>query len=340
MQPKMGKMDIDYQVLHDAFFKHQTKPRLSTVGDLYYEGKEFEVKLKEKRPGILSDELKAALGMPEGAPPPWLINMQRYGPPPSYPNLKIPGLNAPIPVGTQFGYHPGGWGKPPVDQFGKPLYGDVFGIAAEQTSDLAEPIDKKHWGQLEDEEFESEEEEEEEENEEMEEAEQEEEQAIPSTPRPPQPVLDSGLETPTGIETPDHLVLRKKVEAPEEPRALYKVLQQKESSVGSAAFGSSHAYVIGEEEQDAKEKKKKAKESVNLIKSQKTKEIDITLNPSDLENLTDAVLKEKYESTLASGGQEREDVSDLLAEHSKKARAKAAKQDKDKKSKDKYKFKF
>ena len=30
-------------------------------------------------------------------PPPWLIAMQRYGPPPSYPNLKIPGLNAPIP---------------------------------------------------------------------------------------------------------------------------------------------------------------------------------------------------------------------------------------------------
>jgi hypothetical protein len=30
-------------------------------------------------------------------PPPWLLNMQRYGPPPSYPNLKIPGLNAPIP---------------------------------------------------------------------------------------------------------------------------------------------------------------------------------------------------------------------------------------------------
>lgn len=30
-------------------------------------------------------------------PPPWLIAMQRYGPPPSYPNLKIPGLNSPIP---------------------------------------------------------------------------------------------------------------------------------------------------------------------------------------------------------------------------------------------------
>lgn len=54
--------------------------------------------------------------------------MQRYGPPPSYPNLKIPGLNAPIPEGCSFGYHAGGWGKPPVDENGKPLYGDVFGV--------------------------------------------------------------------------------------------------------------------------------------------------------------------------------------------------------------------
>lgn len=53
----------------------------------------------------------------------------RYGPPPSYPNLKIPGLNAPIPESTSFGYHAGGWGKPPVDETGKPLYGDVFGTS-------------------------------------------------------------------------------------------------------------------------------------------------------------------------------------------------------------------
>ena len=65
----------------------------------YYEGKEFETKLKEKKPGQLSEELKAALNMPPLAPPPWLIAMQRFGPPPSYPNLKIPGLNAPIPEG-------------------------------------------------------------------------------------------------------------------------------------------------------------------------------------------------------------------------------------------------
>lgn len=29
-----------------------------------------------------------------------------------------------------FGYHAGGWGKPPVDEMGKPLYGDVFGTNA------------------------------------------------------------------------------------------------------------------------------------------------------------------------------------------------------------------
>lgn len=28
------------------------------------------------KPGMLSKELKEALGMPDGAPPPWLINMQ------------------------------------------------------------------------------------------------------------------------------------------------------------------------------------------------------------------------------------------------------------------------
>ncbi|PWA71569.1 proline-rich spliceosome-associated (PSP) family protein [Artemisia annua] len=146
MQPKMGKMDIDYQLLHDAFFKYQTKPKLTSHGDLYHEGKEFEVKLREMTPGSLSHELKEALGMTKGAPPPWLINIQRYGPPPSYPHLKIPGLNAPIPLGASFGYHSGGWGKPPVDEFGRPVYGDAFGQQEETPSYEEEPIDKsKHW---------------------------------------------------------------------------------------------------------------------------------------------------------------------------------------------------
>ena len=67
--------------------------------DRYYEGKEFETQLKHKRPGDLSPELVEALSIPPLAPPPWLISMQRFGPPPSYPTLRIPGLNAPIPEG-------------------------------------------------------------------------------------------------------------------------------------------------------------------------------------------------------------------------------------------------
>lgn len=85
-RPKLGKIDIDYQKLHDAFFKWQTKPPMTMMGELYYEGKEVETLMRDKKPGNLSDELRIALGMPVGPnahkfPPPWLIAMQRYGPP-------------------------------------------------------------------------------------------------------------------------------------------------------------------------------------------------------------------------------------------------------------------
>eukprot|EP00605_Chrysophyceae_sp_TOSAG23-4_P002156 GSChrysophyteH1.ASY1.ANO1.2384.1 assembled CDS len=132
VRPSMGKVDIDYQVLHDAFFKYQTKPQLSRHGELYYEGKEAEMINRNKKPGeSLSEGLLAALGIKledaKKTPPPWLAAQQRFGPPPSYPSLKIPGLSAPIPRGCQFGYGPGGWGHPPVDEYGRALYGDVFG---------------------------------------------------------------------------------------------------------------------------------------------------------------------------------------------------------------------
>jgi len=147
MHPKMGKLDIDYQVLHDAFFKFAKKPPLTRHNDMYYEGKEYEAKMMTKRPGQLSAAIKEALGMAEDAPPPWLINMQRYGPPPAYPGLKIPGLNAPIPQGAEYGYHPGGWGKPPVDEFGNPLYGDW---RQDQAPTPAAPEDTTLWGEVED----------------------------------------------------------------------------------------------------------------------------------------------------------------------------------------------
>ncbi|KAH0691386.1 hypothetical protein KY289_018744 [Solanum tuberosum] len=321
MQPKMGKMDIDYQVLHDAFFKYQTKPKLSSHGDLYYEGKEFEVKLREMKPGTFSQELKEALGMPEGAPPPWLINMQRYGPPPSYPQLKIPGLNAPIPPGAKFGYQPGGWGKPPVDEFGRPLYGDVFGVVQQDHPNYEdEPVDKtKHWGDLEEEE----EEEEEEVEEEMEEDELED--GIQS--------VDSLSSTPTGVETPDVIDLRKQQrKEPEKP--LYQVLEEKEEKIAPGTLlGTTHTYVINTGTQD-----KTAAKRVDLLKGQKSDRVDVTLAPEELE-LMDNVLPAKYEEAREEEKlrSQREDFSDMVAENERKKKRKL--QEKDGKSKKKD-FKF
>ncbi|KAK6793302.1 hypothetical protein RDI58_006755 [Solanum bulbocastanum] len=321
MQPKMGKMDIDYQVLHDAFFKYQTKPKLSCHGDLYYEGKEFEVKLREMKPGTLSQELKEALGMPEGAPPPWLINMQRYGPPPSYPQLKIPGLNAPIPPGAKFGYQPGGWGKPPVDEYGRPLYGDVFGVVQQDHPNYEdEPVDKtKHWGDLEEEE----EEEEEEVEEEMEEDELED--GIQS--------VDSLSSTPTGVETPDVIDLRKQQrKEPEKP--LYQVLEEKEEKIAPGTLlGTTHTYVINTGTQD-----KTAAKRVDLLKGQKSDRVDVTLAPEELE-LMDNVLPAKYEEAREEEKlrSQREDFSDMVAENERKKKRKL--QEKDGKSKKKD-FKF
>jgi splicing factor 3B subunit 2 len=125
-RPKANKLAIDFQVLHDAFFVHQTKPRLTGHGDVYWEGKEQEQSFKDKRPGFMSYALRRALGMARGvegaedleqaaaAPPPWLAAMQAYGPPPAYPRLAVPGVNAPLPPGARWGFGEGEWGRPPV----------------------------------------------------------------------------------------------------------------------------------------------------------------------------------------------------------------------------------
>ncbi|KAH6621208.1 hypothetical protein B0J18DRAFT_457765 [Chaetomium sp. MPI-SDFR-AT-0129] len=217
VQPKMGKLDIDYQKLYDAFFRHQTKPDLTRFGDVYYEGKEWEADYKVFKPGDVSEGLREALGMQPGFPPPWLLQQQRVGPPPSYPTLKIPGLNAPIPAGAAWGFQPGQWGKPPLDEYNRPLYGgDIFGLmapgqpgatapyqqqqqqqqlppqqpqAAAAASALAEPIERALWGELQPPEEESEEEESEEE--------ESDEEGSDAGDLPP-----GGTDTTTGLETP------------------------------------------------------------------------------------------------------------------------------------------
>uniref|UniRef100_A0A8C3SNM4 Splicing factor 3b subunit 2 n=2 Tax=Chelydra serpentina TaxID=8475 RepID=A0A8C3SNM4_CHESE len=321
VRPKMGKIDIDYQKLHDAFFKWQTKPKLTIHGDLYYEGKEFETRLKEKKPGDLSDELRIALGMPVGpnahkVPPPWLIAMQRYGPPPSYPNLKIPGLNSPIPEGCSFGYHAGGWGKPPVDETGKPLYGDVFGTNASEFQAKAEEeeIDRTPWGELEPSDEESSEEEEEEESDE----EKPDETGF-ITP------ADSGLITPggfssvpAGMETPELIELRKKkieeaMDGSETPQLFTVLPEKRTATVGGAMMGSTHIY------------------DMSTVMSRKgpvpeIQGVEVALAPEELE-LDPMAMTQKYEEHVREqqAQVEKEDFSDMVAEHAAKQKQKKRK---------------
>lgn len=154
LRPKMlsGSALIDYQKFHDAFFKHQTKPPLTTHGDLYFEGKEFAVRYKDKRPGFLSDLARQALGMGPLSCPPWLYAQQKYGAPPSYPHLRIPGLNAPIPEGASWGYHAGGWGKPPIASDEKPVILEDSAAEREMAQRAARfwsPVEYGLWGEFE-----------------------------------------------------------------------------------------------------------------------------------------------------------------------------------------------
>ncbi|XP_053305333.1 splicing factor 3B subunit 2 [Spea bombifrons] len=321
VRPKMGKIDIDYQKLHDAFFKWQSKPKLTIHGDLYYEGKEFETRLKEKKPGDLSDELRITLGMPVGlnshkVPPPWLIAMQRYGPPPSYPNLKIPGLNSPIPEGCSFGYHAGGWGKPPVDEMGKPLYGDVFGTNASdfQNKNEEEDIDRTPWGELELSDDESSSEEEEEESDE----EKPDETGF-ITP------ADSGLITPggfssvpAGMETPELIELRKKkieeaMDGTETPQLFTVLPEKRTATVGGAMMGSTHIYDIN----TAMSRRGPSTEPQG---------VEVALAPEELE-MDPSAMTQKYEERVREAQEQvqKEDFSDMVAEHAAKQKQKKRK---------------
>ncbi|XP_008204855.1 splicing factor 3B subunit 2 [Nasonia vitripennis] len=354
-RPKLGKIDIDYQKLHDAFFKWQTKPRMTIHGDLYYEGKEFETRLKEKKPGDLTDELRTALGMPIGpscnkVPPPWLIAMQRYGPPPSYPNLKIPGLNAPIPEGCAFGYHAGGWGKPPVDETGRPLYGDVFGVARTAGGDnLDDEVDKGMWGEPE---SESSGDEDEEEEEEEEDEEGKEDATGLVTPGAEGLITPSGITSiPAGLETPETIELRKrKIESEMEggdTPALFTVLQERRTeNLGSSMMGSTHVYDMTGAGGQAPPSVIAARRGVVSTSEQRATEregaVELALDPSELD-LDSEAMATRYEETMRNRqALRREDLSDMLQDHVQRQKSKRKRQQtQDTKSSKKYKeFKF
>jgi len=243
----------------------------------------------KKRPGALTDELREALTMEKTSPPPWLMNMQRYGPPPCYPNLRIPGINAPIPAGCSFGFAPGEWGRPPVDEHSRPLYGgNPFDPPGSEISAYETPEQQKRWGQMEDDVVSD--------NEPEYEAEDEVPDGVQSV---------SGIATSTGINTPrggvdsvaqgmqtpesGSMDLRKAIrtgkDTPAEEQHLYHVIPEQHAAIGQAAFGSEKTYQVQSVSQLLKDNKKKD----NNLDS-----VQVSINPDELETLDEALLKQKF----------------------------------------------
>lgn len=326
VQGKMGKLDIDYGKLYDAFFRRQTKPEMTRYGEVYYEGKEYETNLRHLRPGELSDELKAALNMEPGGPPPWLINQQRHGIPPSYPNMKIPGVNTPIPPGASWGYQAGQWGRAPTDDHGRPLFGgDLHGFTdlqqTAQPTNLGEPVEKGVWGELRPEGESDEEEEEEEEDEEEEEEEGDEDMTGIQTSMTAASAFPSEIGGTESIG--GEFTLRKQrkgieTEEPRGPRNLYQVLPEKDIQA-SGFFGGEHAYDLDADRRDQRVQENKRKRKVG--------DVEVSLDVDALgenDKLDKETLRKQYEAQKKAESQgqwqsiDQDDLSEMIAAESRK----------------------
>jgi hypothetical protein len=151
-----------------------------------------------------------------------------------------------------------GWGKPPVDEYGRPLYGDVFGITSNVEIDLEPLVDKTFlWGSYE---IADEQQPEEDDEEDSNQSEEIDGNTYHSSSKKS---LDmSGLETPStldgassvvsGLETPATIDLRKRsgdetpVLSDNQHRELYKVMKENKSSAQEqgSLFGSDRTYTF------------------------------------------------------------------------------------------------
>lgn len=210
-QPKLGKLDIDFQKLHDAFFKYQTRPKLLAFGDVYYEGRETtdesDDKLGDIKPGRLSRELLVALGLPENGKtvPPWISTMNQLGKPPSYNNLIIPGID--------ITYANAGYLKEDEE----------IVIGGEET----------HWGEIEREESEEEDSDDEESEEEIRELEDPDEPIVP---------YDNEL---SDEDKPEEKVNIKP--SLNEDKKLYTVIKDKDATVGDGLLSTDKVYDLGKD---------------------------------------------------------------------------------------------
>ena len=299
MQVKLNRVDIDYELLYNAFFHHQNKPVLNGYGDVYYEDKENQVKINSNiQPGKLSEQLRSALGMDSDiSPPPYLHSMQRFGPPPAYPHQRIPGVNAPIPLGARWGFNINEWGKPPIDGYGRPLYGNLF--TQSNTNNLAnttveKTIDPQYqWGAIAQQNDDT--------HDDDEVADMDVADGIQS-----ESVETSGIvtESTVGTNTPSTFQLRKDGISTESiTQPLYHVIQQTDSSIPSnQLFATSHGYSMPNSsrvnQSHTQSIESQLQHKANQIHQQQRGEVEITLTPDELSNLDSDTLKNRYQQQL------------------------------------------
>lgn len=223
-------------------------------------------------------------------PNPWLIAQQRFGPPPAYPDLQMPGLNAPIPPGHEYGYGEGQWGKPPIGREGQPLYGNPFGHYVEPDTNGLQP--KSHWGDLID--VSDEDSSDDSSSEEEEEGDEATEGMLSGTAS-----ATSGITSGVGTGTVSSasgsasasINLRKKggigTETPDGStnKSLFTVVRQQEASTKGALFGSSHVYDL--QKMDGQREETKLGANVN-----------VAIDPQEIGTLDEQTLKRKFEDAL------------------------------------------
>lgn len=124
----------------------------------YFEGKEDEVKMKTFKPGKISSALRNALGINDYNPPPFLTNMQRYGPPPAYPNFKIPGVTSSLSENAIYNIYLGKEAGEDLTQFASQGFYGGFKPNPEDNAGKEEIDVNTLWGEFAEEEFEEEEE--------------------------------------------------------------------------------------------------------------------------------------------------------------------------------------
>ncbi|CAR28806.1 hypothetical protein ZYGR_0U01650 [Zygosaccharomyces rouxii] len=232
VQPKVGTLDIDYKKLHDVFFKLGTnwKPDvLLPFGDLYYEGRnlyeeaQWKKLVRDKKPGKISAELRSIMNLGEGQLPPWCMKMKNAGMPPSYPNLKVAGLN---------------WGI-------ENLKGDTYGTLSTQqgTKDKT-----KYFGQmiLLDEP-------------EQEEIEDQSEGLVYQDDAAKVEQKDNNTQA---IEAPIEIEPQEASKEPDEaPRPLFTIMKEKKSDTASDTTGSRTIYAISNNDKEAEEPSKSKQDS-------------------------------------------------------------------------------